>query len=57
MRKGTGEVGKKQEIERLREQLNQWLVEEEHDNDEVWLKRGGSDFSTFRSAGFKRHRL
>ncbi|WJQ01097.1 hypothetical protein [Geobacillus sp. CAMR5420] len=51
-------MGKKQEIERLREQLNQWLVEEEHDNDEVWLKRGGgSDFSTFRSAGFKRHRL
>ncbi|ADI27594.1 helix-turn-helix domain-containing protein [Geobacillus sp. C56-T3] len=40
-------MGKKQEIERLREQLNQWLVEEEHDDDDQWLRRGEVIFQRF----------
>ncbi|AGT31233.2 hypothetical protein M493_04655 [Geobacillus genomosp. 3] len=42
-----GEMEKRQEIERLREQLNRWLVEEENDNDEAWLKRGEAIFQRF----------
>jgi DNA-binding winged helix-turn-helix (wHTH) protein len=38
---------KNQEIERLREELNRWLVEEENDNDEAWLKRGEAIFQRF----------
>ncbi|NNV05090.1 winged helix-turn-helix domain-containing protein [Geobacillus sp. C56-T2] len=31
---------KRRELERLREQLNQWLAEEESDNDWEWIRRG-----------------
>ncbi|WP_232724432.1 hypothetical protein [Geobacillus thermodenitrificans] len=38
------EMEKKQDMERLREELNHWLAEEESDDDWKWLKRGGKTF-------------
>ncbi|ABO66176.1 MULTISPECIES: hypothetical protein [Geobacillus] len=43
------EMEKKQDMERLREELNHWLAEEESDDDWKWLKRGGRHLSSFLS--------